>query len=458
MDDSTPAAGREHGRFARPTLEQVERLRGELLVLSLIILCLVVIALVGLSFASDVRFSVLGEAKDVIRVSLIVLAGAFAAYVFAKERRLRSLTKALINERVVTSALMNQMRQLSLLAEAGRAVTSTGDLDQTLRVVLASAVDLLEADEGSVLLQEGSDLTVVAAVGPTDRFLGRRQPMTEGVAGYVARTGQPLLIQGELDIADLFHLIGDHTDRDTQVLSSISVPLVANEQTLGVMSINVKSGSRRYAEYDRQTLELFAHHAAIAVCQARLLQGTGQSTIAQAAEIDEMRSDLVGRVIGGVASEDAYEITTSDPQTRRGGRPAVLVSDDDPALLRFLQIALETEGFDVSLASDGQTTLDRLKREEPDVLLLDIALPVIDGWGVLEALRTRPRRPRVVCISARKDRRDRVRAWMLGVHEYVPKPFDVTTITKTVRSVLDRSPEQQAERRDEALRELFAAG
>lgn len=441
-----------------PTLEQVERHRWHLLSLTLFVLIAFSVALVVSSFASAMRFAVFGEAEDVIRVSLLALAAGFVVYVVDKERRLRRLTHALVNERVLSTALRNQMRQLSLLAEAGGAVAGSSDVAGTLQVVLRASVDLLEADEGSVFLLEGDELVLAAACGTSERYLGHRQPLTDGVAGYVARTGRPLLIQGELDLADLSDLIGDPGQRDGRVRSAISVPLRAKDETLGVMSLNVTTGARAYEEYDRQTLELFAHHASIAILQARLLSTASRTTRERAAELDEMRSDLVGRLTQGERALEAPAIEPAEPRSRRTARTRVLVADDDPALLHFLQIALEAEDFDVILASDGATALARAERDAPDVLLLDLSLPVMDGWRVLEALRKRERVPRVICVSACHERRDRVRAWMLGIHEFVPKPFDVVSLATTVRRVIHRSSDEHDQRRDEALRELFAAG
>ena len=455
-----PSNTRQRGQPARPTIEQVQRLRGQLLGLTLFVLIAFSAALVGASFTPGLHFAVLGEAQDVIRYSLLALSGMFVVYVVHRERRLRGLNDALVNERVLSAALRNQMRQLSLLAQAGRAVTSTDDINDTLDVVLRSAVDLLEADEGSIFLLDGGDLVLSAASGTSERFLGHRQPTSDGVAGYVARTGRPLLIQGDLDMADLFDIIDNPAHRDMRIRSSVSVPLRARDELIGVMNLNVIGGGRSYEEYDRQTLELFAHHASIAVLQARLLSKLGKGTREQAAQLDRMRSDLVDRLTHeeSVVEDTELEISSSEPRQRRNHRPRVLVADDDAALLHFLQIALETEDFEVLLASDGATAVDRTKREYPDVLLLDLSLPVMDGWRVLDALRDRARRPRVVCISASHDRRDRARAWMAGVDEYVAKPFEVATLATVVRRVLHRSEDEHAERRDEALRELFAAG
>lgn len=134
----------------------------------------------------------------------------------------------------------------------------------------------------------------------------------------------------------------------------------------------------------------------------------------------------------------------------------VLVVDDEPSLLRLLQVALESEGYRVMLASDGRTALTRAREEEPDLMLLDIMMPVIDGWGVLEGLRELENRPKVVCLTAKDSTRDRLKGWRLGADEYVTKPFDMDRLLELVGDVLSRTHDEQEERRRQALRELGA--
>src|SRR5688500_4661558 len=132
----------------------------------------------------------------------------------------------------------------------------------------------------------------------------------------------------------------------------------------------------------------------------------------------------------------------------------VLVVDDEPSLLRLLQITLETEGYDVILASDGQTAVTRIEQEAPDIVLLDVMMPVIDGWGVLERLEGSPRRPRVICLTAKTNKRDIVRGWTLGADEYLTKPFGLDELLDTVQAVLERTPDELRKRREEAIAEL----
>ena len=121
------------------------------------------------------------------------------------------------------------------------------------------------------------------------------------------------------------------------------------------------------------------------------------------------------------------------------GRPKVLIVDDEPDVLLTLRMILEAEGFDPSLAADGETALRRIDDEHPDLVLLDIMMPVLDGWFVLAELAGRSRRPCVVVCSAKSSDADRLRARELGADEYVTKPFEPDDLLAVIRRVLARA-------------------
>ena len=127
----------------------------------------------------------------------------------------------------------------------------------------------------------------------------------------------------------------------------------------------------------------------------------------------------------------------------------VLIVDDEPDILLMLRVNLEAAGFHTALAADGETALRRISEEAPDVVLLDVMMPVMDGWSVLQALSGGDRAPRVVVVSAKSSDRDVVRALNLGACEYITKPFDPDDLVGTVERVLARTPaELDAQRRE----------
>lgn len=119
-----------------------------------------------------------------------------------------------------------------------------------------------------------------------------------------------------------------------------------------------------------------------------------------------------------------------------GSKPKVLIVDDEPDVLLTLRILLEGEGFEPSLAAEGETALRRIDHENPDLILLDIMMPVLDGWMVLAQLADRSRRPHVVVCSAKTGQNDIARAKELGAAAYITKPFDPADLVATLRSVL----------------------
>jgi CheY-like chemotaxis protein len=108
-------------------------------------------------------------------------------------------------------------------------------------------------------------------------------------------------------------------------------------------------------------------------------------------------------------------------------RPSVLVVDDEPQVVWVLEFSLQGEGYETFSAHDGMEALDQIHRHRPDLMVLDVMMPRMDGWSVLEALAEMPAadRPRVIMVTALASASDRDRAMRLGAEAFVPKPFDM---------------------------------
>jgi two-component system KDP operon response regulator KdpE len=115
----------------------------------------------------------------------------------------------------------------------------------------------------------------------------------------------------------------------------------------------------------------------------------------------------------------------------------VLAVDDDPAILRTLSINLRARGYDVETAGDGRSALQVIDERMPDVVILDLGLPDVDGVAVLRRLRSFTDVP-VVVLSARHGSEDKVEALDLGADDYVTKPFDTEELFARVRAALRR--------------------
>jgi two-component system, OmpR family, alkaline phosphatase synthesis response regulator PhoP len=105
----------------------------------------------------------------------------------------------------------------------------------------------------------------------------------------------------------------------------------------------------------------------------------------------------------------------------------VLVVDDEPQVVWVIQFSLEAEGYETFTARDGVEAMEQMVAHKPDLVVLDVMMPRMDGWSVLEALAKIPEadRPRVVMVTALASAADRARATELGADAYVSKPFSV---------------------------------
>jgi DNA-binding response OmpR family regulator len=125
-------------------------------------------------------------------------------------------------------------------------------------------------------------------------------------------------------------------------------------------------------------------------------------------------------------------------------KPRVLIVEDDPDLLVVLRVNLTVMGVEPILAGDGRTAISRIQSERPDAVVLDVMLPGIDGWSVLEDLHAMGDPVPIVVCSAKKDVEDMDRARELGASGYVIKPFDIDRLVDAVMEALGRS--RRAER------------
>ena len=118
---------------------------------------------------------------------------------------------------------------------------------------------------------------------------------------------------------------------------------------------------------------------------------------------------------------------------------SVLVVDDEPQVVWVLQYSLEAEGYTTLSARDGAAALEAVDLFRPKLMLLDIMMPTLDGWSVLEELGKLPRdvRPRVVIVSALTSLRDRARAAELGADAFCAKPFNVEDLIELVHDLED---------------------
>ena len=134
-----------------------------------------------------------------------------------------------------------------------------------------------------------------------------------------------------------------------------------------------------------------------------------------------------------------------------GFKPRVLIAEDDPDTLVILRINLTAAGMETMLAGDGRTALARIEADRPDAVVLDVLLPGIDGWQVLEELHAKGNQVPVVMCSAKDNIYDLQRARELGAVAYLTKPFDIDRLVEVMTEVVGM---RQAETSEQAATDI----
>ncbi|HEY3314746.1 MAG TPA: response regulator transcription factor [Bacillota bacterium] len=126
-----------------------------------------------------------------------------------------------------------------------------------------------------------------------------------------------------------------------------------------------------------------------------------------------------------------------------GDKPRILVVDDEPNIRELIRLYLEKEGFTVVESEDGQAALDNLRQEPPDLAILDLMLPKLDGREVCREVRKSSSLP-IIMLTARDEEVDRVLGLEMGADDYLTKPFSPRELVARVRAVLRRAnPERR---------------
>ena len=116
----------------------------------------------------------------------------------------------------------------------------------------------------------------------------------------------------------------------------------------------------------------------------------------------------------------------------------ILIADDEAQIREILRIYFEKEGFEVIEAEDGAAAILKVQSEKPDILLLDIMMPKMDGWQVCREIRETSKVP-IIMLTARSEERDELQGFELGVDEYISKPFSPKILVARVNAILRRT-------------------
>lgn len=120
----------------------------------------------------------------------------------------------------------------------------------------------------------------------------------------------------------------------------------------------------------------------------------------------------------------------------------ILIVEDDHNISELLQLYLKNEGYETVIANDGGEGIDQFRRFRPDLVLLDLMLPVMDGWGVLRTIRQDSKVP-VIMLTAKGETSDKVTGLKQGADDYITKPFEMKEVLARVEAVLRRTAEEE---------------
>ena len=368
--DSTEEIARTAGLSPRRpvTLSEINRRRSQLWSISLFTVVAIAAGAVLYRIGYDSLPEILrfrDTSSYVVFVLMIGLVFALLLYVVDKEARLRRLSELLVEERVLSAALSNRLSEISALSEVGKAINTTLDLSDVLNLILSSALDLLGGTEGSIMLLEddGDHLRVVSYHGPhLETVMQGRVRVGHGISGTVAARRVPMLIQGER----VEERLRAHVHPQRGIRSAMSVPLVRNDELLGVLNLSETEGKRSFSDHDLEALGLFAEHAAIAIGNARLFEKE-RETVTRLEELDQLKSDFVATVTHELKTPLTAIIGAAKTVNRKG------VEMEPEQHASFLEM-IERQGHrllrlveDILTTSQLESGVTRLKRELIDL-------------------------------------------------------------------------------------------
>ena len=129
---------------------------------------------------------------------------------------------------------------------------------------------------------------------------------------------------------------------------------------------------------------------------------------------------------------------------------SVLIVEDDHNIAELLQMYLEKEGYAVTVAYDGGQAMTKFRAIQPDLVLLDVMMPVMDGWGVCRAIRSESQTP-IIMLTAKGETDDKVSGLKAGADDYITKPFEMKEVLARIEAVLRRSNGVVAEKKARKL-------
>jgi diguanylate cyclase (GGDEF)-like protein len=245
-----------------PNLESISRRRTHLWSVTLFLLISAVSILTLALIAGFIDFPFVSS-KTVMFISIVGLVILFSFYAFRKEIELRSLTRDVVDEQMLATALANTIREAQLVAEGGDDFHTRVDPNQMVEAMLDSCVELLGGMGGSVMLLQGEDELHTVASSGSSAARGATVAINEGIAGQVAASHEPVLVYGVFDWSHY-----RHEDEVSQPTSSMCVPLIDGDRLVGVLNLNA-APERTFTKRHLRAMSVFGGQAGKAIARAQ---------------------------------------------------------------------------------------------------------------------------------------------------------------------------------------------
>lgn len=324
------------------------------------------------------------------------LSQAIERYHLSRERR-RQLLQLERFERGVA--------ELGAFTEQGM----SGEVGFSLRALFEKAVQLLAAAlqlemvSFMVLHERTGELRIAQAVGlPQEVILQTRQKVGHGIAGWVAQKGEPLFVR-DIRLHPFFQASAFSHRYSTG--SFVSVPIKIQGRTIGILNGTNKLWGGELTEEDFALFKSFASSLALAIHLARLSR----------------RPETASQPPVPTKAEPPPQAT-----------PRILVVEDEPLIREMVKDSLELRGYQVLIAKDGLEGLEKAKAEAPDLIVLDVMMPKLDGFEVARHLKGDPafQRIPIILLSAKEHFED------CGADLYMHKPFNPFHLVNNVAKAL----------------------